>query len=38
MPLTPAAEYWNDLAERSIGPGGQPAAPGRVRARRSKSR
>jgi LysR family transcriptional regulator, regulator of abg operon len=38
MPLTPAAEYWNDLAERSGGPRGLPAAPERVRPRLVKAR
>jgi LysR family transcriptional regulator, regulator of abg operon len=38
MPLTPAAEYWNDLAGRSVGPHGQLAATQRVRPRLIRSR
>lgn len=38
MPLTPAAEYWNDLAGRFAGRRGPPAGTERVRPRRSKAR
>lgn len=38
MPLTPAAEHWNDLAGRSVGLRGQPAAIVRVRPHIIKAR